>query len=154
MTCVGDGGSAYRSPPQSAAATKICVAPCGYEDGETLPGLRGSKVAATECYHSAFVTTWEPRTYLRYADVRFRAGLDLIARIPTNDYRTIYDLGCGTGYLTYVLAEKFPQAQVIGIDNSPEMLAEAEKQIPQPCAAKTQRKGPFGSAQGRREIPA
>jgi trans-aconitate 2-methyltransferase len=86
------------------------------------------------CYHPAFVTTpvttWEPRTYLRYADVRFRAGLDLIAHIPNNDYRTIYDLGCGTGYLTNQLAEKFPQARVTGIDKSPEMLAEARREFP------------------------
>ena len=90
--------------------------------------VRAGELPATGCYHAAGVTTWEPRTYLRYADVRFRAGLDLIARIPANDYRTIYDLGCGTGYLTQVLAEKFPQAQVIGIDKSPEMLAEARRE--------------------------
>lgn len=98
------------------------------------------------------MTTWEPRTYLRYAEVRFRAGLDLIARIPKNDYRTIYDLGCGTGHLTHLLAEKFPHAQVIGIDKSPEMLAEAKKQIPQPCAAKTQRKGRDDRAERARGI--
>jgi trans-aconitate 2-methyltransferase len=76
------------------------------------------------------VTTWEPRTYLRYAEVRFRAGLDLIAHIPKNDYRTIYDLGCGTGYLTHLLAENFPHATVTGIDSSAEMLAEARREFP------------------------
>ena len=76
------------------------------------------------------MTTWEPRSYLRYAEVRFRAGLDLIARIPQDDYRTIYDLGCGTGYLTHRLAEKFPQASVAGLDSSPEMLAEARRDFP------------------------
>jgi trans-aconitate 2-methyltransferase len=76
------------------------------------------------------VTTWEPRTYLRYAEVRFRAGLDLIARIPKNEYRTIYDLGCGTGHLTRTLAENFAQAKVTGVDSSPEMLAEARREFP------------------------
>ena len=76
------------------------------------------------------MTVWEPRTYLRYADVRFRAGLDLIARIPQHDYRTIYDLGCGTGFLTNALAQKFPGATVTGIDSSPEMLAEARRDFP------------------------
>jgi trans-aconitate 2-methyltransferase len=75
------------------------------------------------------VTTWEPRTYLRYAEVRFRAGLDLIARIPKNDYRTIYDLGCGTGYLTQILADRFPEALVTGVDSSSEMLAEARREF-------------------------
>jgi trans-aconitate 2-methyltransferase len=105
------------------------------------------------CYHAAGVTTWEPRTYLRYADVRFRAGLDLIARIPANEYRTIYDLGCGTGYLTHVLAEKFPQAQVVGIDKSPEMLAKAKEQIPQPRRRVRDAKGaPDDSAERARGI--
>lgn len=76
------------------------------------------------------VTTWEPRTYLRYAEVRFRAGLDLIARIPKNDYRAIYDVGCGTGHLTKLLSENFPQAAVTGVDSSPEMLAEAQREFP------------------------
>ena len=76
------------------------------------------------------MTTWEPQTYLRYADIRFRAGLDLIARIPKLDYPTIYDLGCGTGYLTHILAETFPRSHVIGIDSSSEMLAEARREFP------------------------
>jgi trans-aconitate 2-methyltransferase len=76
------------------------------------------------------VTTWEPQTYLRYADIRFRAGLDLVARIPKLDYSTIYDLGCGTGYLTHILAGTFPGSQVAGVDSSPEMLAEARREFP------------------------
>jgi trans-aconitate 2-methyltransferase len=76
------------------------------------------------------VTTWEPQTYLRYADIRFRAGLDLIARIPKVEYPTIYDLGCGTGHLTRILADTFPNSQVIGVDSSPEMLAEARREFP------------------------
>ena len=76
------------------------------------------------------MTTWEPQTYLRYADIRFRAGLDLIARIPKLEYRTIYDLGCGTGHLTRILADTFPNSKVVGIDSSPEMLAEARREFP------------------------
>jgi trans-aconitate 2-methyltransferase len=76
------------------------------------------------------VTTWEPQTYLRYSEIRFRAGLDLIARIPKADYATIYDLGCGTGHLTRILADTFPNSKVIGIDSSPEMLAEARREFP------------------------
>jgi malonyl-CoA O-methyltransferase len=39
----------------------------------------------------------------------------------------ILDLGCGTGYLTAKLAERFPSASVEGIDLAPGMIAEAEK---------------------------
>lgn len=76
------------------------------------------------------MTTWEPRTYLKYADIRFRAGQDLIARIPKAGYKTICDLGCGTGHLTRILADNFPGARVTGIDSSPEMLAEARREFP------------------------
>jgi trans-aconitate 2-methyltransferase len=75
-------------------------------------------------------TTWEPQTYLTYAGIRFRAGLDLIARIPKAEYKTIYDLGCGTGHLTHLLANSFPGAHVTGVDSSAEMLAEAHREFP------------------------
>ncbi len=75
------------------------------------------------------MTIWEPQTYLRYSEIRFRAGLDLIARIPKADYAKIYDLGCGTGHLTRILADTFPSSKVIGIDSSPEMLAEARREF-------------------------
>ena len=74
--------------------------------------------------------TWEPQTYLRYADIRFRAGIDLIARIPKLDYPVIYDLGCGTGHLTSILADTFPHSKVTGIDSSLEMLSEARREFP------------------------
>ena len=49
--------------------------------------------------------------------------------------RRILDLGCGTGSTTVLLQEKFPNAQVIGLDLSPYMLIMAqrkaqEKQLP------------------------
>ena len=76
------------------------------------------------------MTTWEPQTYLRYAEIRFRAGIDLIARIPKLEYTTMYDLGCGTGHLTRILADTFPKSKVVGVDSSPEMLAEARREFP------------------------
>ena len=43
--------------------------------------------------------------------------LDELERQPS----TILDIGCGTGYLTKLLAQKFPQAHVVGCDLSPKM---------------------------------
>ncbi len=76
------------------------------------------------------MTTWEPHRYLQFAEVRFRAGLDLLQRIPPGEYSHVYDLGCGTGHLTKILAERFPEASVTGVDSSPEMLAEARREFP------------------------
>lgn len=70
-------------------------------------------------------TTWDPNQYLRYADHRLRPALDLIERIPVTEPRAIYDLGCGTGNVTRLLAARWPGAVVTGMDHSPEMLARA-----------------------------
>ena len=68
---------------------------------------------------------WNPTQYLKYANERLRPALDLIARIPIAAPRTIFDLGCGAGNVTKLLAERWPQARVIGVDNSAPMLARA-----------------------------
>ena len=45
--------------------------------------------------------------------------------MPVADASLVYDLGCGTGTVTRIIAERFPTARVIGLDSSPEMLAKA-----------------------------
>jgi trans-aconitate 2-methyltransferase len=76
--------------------------------------------------------TWDANLYLRFADHRMRPALDLMGRLdPANAERpghAIYDLGCGAGNITRILAERFPQAPVVGIDSSDEMLAKARGQ--------------------------
>jgi len=69
--------------------------------------------------------SWDPTQYLKYASERLRPALDLIARIPVEAPGTIVDLGCGTGNVTQILAERWPQARVTGVDNSTAMLAVA-----------------------------
>jgi trans-aconitate 2-methyltransferase len=49
-----------------------------------------------------------------------------MAQIPsTPGPRVVWDLGCGTGEHTAVLARRFPEAKVYGLDSSPEMLERA-----------------------------
>ncbi|MGW0035361.1 methyltransferase domain-containing protein [Gordonia sp. NPDC003376] len=67
---------------------------------------------------------WDPARYLQYADARARPFLDLIAQVPT-DPATIVDLGCGPGHLTRHLRARWPDAQILGIDSSAEMIDEA-----------------------------
>lgn len=71
--------------------------------------------------------TWDPARYLRYAGPRLRPGLDLLARIDVADPREIHDLGCGTGYLARLIADRWPEAHVVGSDSSQEMLEEARR---------------------------
>ena len=71
--------------------------------------------------------TWDPDRYLSYADERGRPFVDLLARVPAENPRTVVDLGCGPGNLTALLAARWPQARVAGVDSSPEMIAAAEE---------------------------
>ena len=69
--------------------------------------------------------TWDPAQYLKYAGERLRPALDLMARMAIAEPGTIVDLGCGAGNVTKLLAERWPQARIVGVDNSTEMLAVA-----------------------------
>jgi trans-aconitate 2-methyltransferase len=75
---------------------------------------------------------WDANLYLKFADHRTRPALDLMGRLdPANARRpghAIYDLGCGAGNITRILAERFRGAPIIGIDSSDEMLAKARSQ--------------------------
>jgi trans-aconitate 2-methyltransferase len=66
--------------------------------------------------------TWDPSQYLKFDDLRTRPALDLLARIPEIDPATIWDLGCGTGTITSMLADRWPRASTFGLDNSASML--------------------------------
>ncbi|MBI3707536.1 MAG: methyltransferase domain-containing protein, partial [Proteobacteria bacterium] len=68
---------------------------------------------------------WDPAQYLKFSDHRLRPALDLMAQIPLATCMVLWDLGCGPGNITQMLAERWPQAEASGFDSSPEMLAKA-----------------------------
>ncbi|CEA08047.1 Trans-aconitate 2-methyltransferase [Arthrobacter saudimassiliensis] len=69
--------------------------------------------------------TWDPAKYQAYADLRDRPFFDLTARVGAEAPRRVVDLGCGSGHLTAALAGRWPDAEVIGLDSSPEMIEQA-----------------------------
>jgi trans-aconitate 2-methyltransferase len=73
--------------------------------------------------------TWDPERYLTYADERGRPFVELLARVGAQAPRQVVDLGCGPGNLTGLLARRWPDAEVVGIDSSPQMV-EAGSAVP------------------------
>jgi trans-aconitate 2-methyltransferase len=74
---------------------------------------------------------WNPAQYERFRDERKRPFFELIARVDAASASQVVDLGCGTGDLTLVLAERWPEARVTGVDSSEAMIAEAtRRQVP------------------------
>jgi trans-aconitate 2-methyltransferase len=69
--------------------------------------------------------TWEPSQYLSFKNQRLRPALELLGRIPLPSPRRVVDLGCGAGNVTRFLRERWPQADLVGVDSSAEMLDEA-----------------------------
>jgi trans-aconitate 2-methyltransferase len=72
--------------------------------------------------------TWDAGQYLRFGEERTRPCRDLVAQIVIQSPRQVIDLGCGPGNSTQVLAERWPNAMLTGLDSSPDMI-EAARQI-------------------------
>ncbi|MGA8045904.1 MAG: methyltransferase domain-containing protein [Dermatophilaceae bacterium] len=69
--------------------------------------------------------SWDPALYARFGDERGRPFRDLLARVGATEPAVVVDLGCGNGPLTLSLLRRWPRAEVIGLDASPEMLEAA-----------------------------
>lgn len=74
--------------------------------------------------------SWNADQYLRFAAERTRPCRDLVATITLDAPQRIMDLGCGPGNSTAVLAQRWQQAELLGLDNSEAMIATAKKDAP------------------------
>lgn len=69
---------------------------------------------------------WNPENYNKFKNIRYQPFYDLIDFIkPVNGMKAI-DLGCGTGEQTAILADKFKEADFLGVDSSAEMLDQSK----------------------------
>jgi trans-aconitate methyltransferase len=73
-------------------------------------------------------TAWDAARYQARHSYVFAYGESLIDMLKPQAGERILDLGCGSGQLTAKIAES--GAQVMGIDQSPEMVAEARRNFP------------------------
>ena len=67
-------------------------------------------------------TVWNPTQYAKFADERSRPFFELLARVGAPEPKLVADLGCGNGPLTLSLAQRWPQARIVGVDSSTQML--------------------------------
>lgn len=76
-------------------------------------------------------TYWNSELYLRFESERTRPSVDLVNALGVDSPKNIIDIGCGPGNSTAVLAERFPDADIIGVDNSIEMIEKARSLYPE-----------------------
>lgn len=86
--------------------------------------------AAVDTYVS-MRTDWDPHHYLQFGDERTQPSIDLVNRIDIGHYpANIVDVGCGPGNSSQVLLRRWPDSNLVGIDNSPAMIEKAKKDYP------------------------
>ncbi len=73
---------------------------------------------------------WNPALYRRFESERTRPAIELLARVPLAEAPYAVDLGCGPGNSTELLAARYRQAEIVGIDSSEAMLASARERLP------------------------
>lgn len=72
-------------------------------------------------------SNWDPSLYLTFGDIRTRAAADLLARVPLHAPARVVDLGCGPGNSTALLRARYGDADIVGVDSSADMLADAAR---------------------------
>jgi len=75
------------------------------------------------------VSGWDPDVYLKFGGERTRAAADLLARVPLSAPRRVVDLGCGPGNSTALIASRYPNADVLGVDSDEAMLLQARAAV-------------------------
>ncbi|KFI63768.1 methyltransferase domain-containing protein [Bifidobacterium cuniculi] len=78
------------------------------------------------------MSDWDSARYLQFVRQRTQPSIDLARR--AHDWiehpAAAIDLGCGPGNSTQVVQREFPDASVVGVDSSADMLAAARRRCP------------------------
>ena len=73
---------------------------------------------------------WNPELYLKFDRERIQPSIDLVSHISFDNPSKIIDIGCGPGNSTQILVQRWPDSEIIGIDNSQSMIERARKDYP------------------------
>lgn len=73
---------------------------------------------------------WNPEHYLKYSATQLGHAKDFIEKYSFSGTEKILDIGCGDGKITAALSQFIPLGNILGIDQSLEMIAFANRQFP------------------------
>ncbi len=73
------------------------------------------------------MSDWNSEQYLKFKNQRTQPALDLVNRIKLYRPNNILDIGCGPGNSSKVLRDAFPNARILGIDSSENMIKKAKE---------------------------
>lgn len=76
------------------------------------------------------MAAWDAAQYLKFAQERTQPAMDLLNRVPLEKVHRALDVGCGPGNSTAVLARRYPDAAIEGIDKDAAMIEEARRAHP------------------------
>lgn len=77
------------------------------------------------------MSDWNSNQYMKFGAERTQPSIDLVNRIADINPNRILDIGCGPGNSTDRLAKQFPNADILGVDFSEDMLKEARTTYPE-----------------------
>lgn len=76
------------------------------------------------------MSDWNAEQYLKFKKDRTKPSIDLSNKIDIANPKNIIDIGCGPANSTAVLKNKFPDAYVLGVDSSENMINTAKENHP------------------------
>ncbi len=92
-----------------------------------LPGPRTTFIPALR--HQALTPAYDLFLRLTMPEIHFKEELIEVAAIDTG--QRVLDVGCGTGTLLSMIAERHPDALLAGVDPDPQVLQRAQRKIAQ-----------------------
>jgi trans-aconitate 2-methyltransferase len=72
---------------------------------------------------------WDAASYQRVSAPLEAMGREVLDRLELRGDERVLDAGCGTGRVTAALLERLPHGEVVAVDGSPAMVAEARERL-------------------------